>query len=362
MKTLARAFVLLSLAMALWAAPPAWSAYDPLAGGATQLKLDRGFLALLKRNGVELAVRSGARLEGGTISFPVVGGKFDPTSAKGVVEHEGALVFTVGHRSMPLRDLQLKTTQHRSPFSVKAGGGQLKLGSAAKLIVSRRGFADKTAVSGLKLSAKVATRLSKKLRLRAVFKEGQPLGSAVTLARPETVAVRGERKVSLVLDPGFVSKLAQLFVAVNPIFPAEHIGSEFTLPIFGGRIAPDGSVGTIETSGALEALQLGGGQVFWQDSWLDFTTKTAAPEVNVQPAPPYAGKVGRVAIADLGLAGSAVSADPGARTVAIGGVALALQASTATTLNEIFAKPLGRGDIFKAGEPLAALSLTAQAQ
>jgi hypothetical protein len=53
------------------------------------------------------------------------------------------------------------------------------------------------------------------------------------------------------VDPAFVNKLNSLFVAVNPIFPAEHPGS-FDLPIFGGTISPDGSLGRVETKGSLE--------------------------------------------------------------------------------------------------------------
>jgi hypothetical protein len=352
----------LALICLLTLAPLAQADYDPLGSGATKLTLDKGFLALLRQNGVKLSATAPAKLKGTTATFPVSGGKFDPTNAKGTVEHEGALVFEKGNRSLPLSALQLKTTQRHSPFSVKAGGGQLKLAAAKSLAVTREGFGEKVKVRKLSLSAKVATRLAKKLRLKGVFEEGQPLGQALTRARPQTVTVLGQGKAELSLDPTILAKLQSLFVAVNPIFPAEHVGSLFTLPIFGGTIAPDASLGTLETQGSLEFLQLGGGQVFWAEDWLDLDAKTASPEVNVQPSPPYQGKVGRVPIAGLGLTGASISSDPKARTVTVTGASLALQASTAATFNEVFARPQGKEGVFAVGEALGAVSFVAQGQ
>jgi hypothetical protein len=360
MRRLRRPGGLLVLLGLLVMAPVVQANYEPLGSGATRITFDKGFLALLQQNGVKLAAVAPATLKGGVVAFPVSGGKFDPTSAKGTVEHEGMLVFRAGRRKVPLRALQLKTTQRRSPLSVKAGGGQLKLADAAKLVVGREGFGDRVKVSDLTLSAKVAERLGKKLHLHDVFREGQPLGTTLTKARPVTIAVLGKNKASLVLDPGIVAKLQGLFVAVNPIFPAEHIGASFTLPIFGGTIAPDASSGTIETSGALEALQLGGGQVFWQQSSFDLAVHAALPEVNVQPSPPYAGKVGQLPVASLGT--GAIASNPKARTVTIAGASLAMQALTAATFNEVFAKPQGKDNVFQAGEPLGTLSFTAQGQ
>jgi hypothetical protein len=340
--------------------PHARAAYDPIGGGATKLTFDSSFLTVLKQNGVKLSAVAPARLAGGSVTFPVAGGKFDPTSAGGTVEHEGSLVFRAGNRKLPLKALQLKTTQKHSPFSVKAGGSQLKMATAGKLAVARQGFGDRVEVAELDLGAKLATRLGKKLRLKHVFDEGQPLGSARTTVKPETVTLLGRNKVSLALDPGFAAKLASLFVAVNPIFPAEHPG-EFTLPIFGGDLSPNGAKGRVETSGSLEFIQLGGGQVFWADSWLDPVAGTVSPELEVLPAPPYSGKQGRQVVSSFALAGLAVS-NAKARTIAISGASLGLSAATAQTFNEVFAKPQGKENVFAAGEPLGRVSFTAQGQ
>jgi hypothetical protein len=348
------ALTLVAAALLLGAAP-AQADYDPLGSGTTKLTLDKAFLALAKDNGVKLSATAPAKLAGNVLSFPVSGGKFDPTTATGTVEHEGALLFRVGSRSIPVKALQLKTTQRHSPFSAKVGGSQLKLAAAQSMKVTRAGFADKVKVTKLSLAAKLAGRLNKKLRLVDAFAAGQPLGSTQTRANPVTVAIAGGQ-LAFVPDPGFAAKLNGLFVALNPIFPAEHPGA-FTLPIAGGALAPNGSQGRLETLGSLEFLQLGGGQVFWADPLLDFAAATFSPELNIQPSPPYAGKVGAVAVA--GLAGAAFASDPKARTIALQGAALTLSAVSAQAFNEAFAE---RKEVFRPGEALGSLSFTAQGQ
>ncbi len=350
-----------ALAGLLLVAPLAQAAYDPLGSGSTKLTLDKSFLALLKANGVKLSAAAPAKFGGNAVSFPVTAGKFDPTSAKGTLEHEGALVFKAGKRSIPIKALQLKTTQKRSPLSAKVGGSQLKLAQAKSLAVSRQGFGSGVKVSSLTLSSKLATRLGKKLRLKQVFKEGQALGKTQSTANPETVVVLGKNKAELALAPVLAAKLASLFVAVNPVYPAERPGpGQFTLPLFGGTIAPNASLGTIETSGSLEFLQLGGGQLFWGEAGLELATRALTAEVEARPSPPYGGKLGRIGVAKLGP--GLVASDAKARTVSLSGAPLALDAATAQTFNELFAKPQGKDGVFVAGEALGVVSFMAQGQ
>jgi hypothetical protein len=342
-------------------APAAQAAYNPLASGTTKLTLDKGFLKLLKENGVKLTPKQGATLKHGVATFPVSGGKFDPTTSNGFIEHAGALFFGAGSQKVPLTSLQLKTTQKHAPFSAKFGGGQLKMASTAKLTISREGFGDKVAVSTLKLSSKVATRLNKKLRLKNVFKAGLPIGTTITKANPQTVAVAESGKASFVFDPATAAKLQSLFVAINPVFPAEHPGP-FTLPIFTGTISPTASEGTIQTLGSIELVQIGGGQVFLREAWAELGPGAYSPELELAPSPPYPGKQGRAPVGTLSLAGASISADPAARTVGVANAAVSMGANLATAFNEAFAKPIGKSDVFHAGEVLGTVSFVAQAQ
>ncbi len=346
---------------ALTAAPVARATYDPVASGVTVLRLDKDFLGLLRAHGVKLSAREGAAVRGGSLRFPVSGGRFDPTTKKGTVEHGGTVLLQGTGPAVSLKRLQLKTTRPSSPFVVKLGGGQLKLGRAQRLVVGRQGFADKVTTTAVRLSAKFATRLSKRLRIRGAFKAGMLLGTAVTRADPTTVTVLGKGAAQLELDPGIAAKLDDLHVAVNPIFPAEHPGA-FTLPIFGGKLAPGLGAGYVQLQGALELLQLGGGQVIWSEPILDLDTAALSPEVEVKPSPPYAGKAGQLAIAALALPTGATAANPTRRTLSINGGALTLTESTAATFNEVFAKPQGREGVFAAGEPLGRISILAETQ
>jgi hypothetical protein len=355
-------WAILVLAAALLALPASSAAsYDPLGSGVTKLRLDKGFLAALERNGVKLSAQQGATLKNGVVSFPVTAGKFDPTQGKGTVEHEGVLVLKAKRGSASLKKLQLKTTRRSAPLAAKVGGGQLKLGTAKGLRASRDGFGEKLSVPALALADKVAARLNKRLHLQSPLRPGQPLGSTTTTALPQSVAILGSGRTSLELAPGFSSKLDQLHVAVNPIFPAEHPGP-FTFAIFGGRISPDLAAGKLETQGGLEMLQLGGGQVIWREPTVDLEAASFSPEVDLEPSPPYAGKGGPAPVADLALAGAQKGVDPQRRTLSLIGIQVTLPAATAATLNEVFARPQGKDGLFVAGEALGGLSFTAQGQ
>jgi hypothetical protein len=338
--------------------PPTQATYNPLSSGTTKLTFAGPFLKVLSENKVKLSATGGATLKNGTVTFPLSGGKFDPTSANGFLEHAGSLFFKAGPRKVPLSSLQLKTSQRHAPLSAKFGGGQLKVASTPKLTVTREEFGDKVIVKTLALSSKVATRLNKKLGLKGAFEAGQLLGSSVSLANPQTVAISEAGKASFVFDPGIAAKLQSLFVAINPIFPAEHPGP-FTLPIFGGTISTSASEGTVQSLGAIELIQIGGGQVFLREAWVELGSGGYAPELELTPSPPYPGKLGRAPVGALSLAGAAVSADPGARTVSVTGATVLLGANLASAFNDAFAKPLGRGEVFHAGEVLGSLGFVA---
>ena len=80
----------------------AGAAYDPLDSGASKLTLDKTFLNGLKRSGVVVSAVAPARMRGATVTLPVSGGKFDPTTSKGAVKHDGAIVFRAGNHGIPL--------------------------------------------------------------------------------------------------------------------------------------------------------------------------------------------------------------------------------------------------------------------
>jgi hypothetical protein len=351
----------LSLCASCLAAPLAGATYDPIGSGQTTLRLAPSFLATLRANGVKLGAAAAAKLAKGAVSFPVVGGKLDPVSVKGSLEHGGALVFKAGGHSLTMKELQLKTTQASSPLSAKFGGGKLKLAASSKLTTERSGFGLAMKVSTIRLSAKVATRIEKKLGLHGAFTPNQLLGTAVSEAQPATVAIKPAGRAELTIDPAFAAKLAGLFVAVNPIFPTEHPGS-FNFPIGGGTLAlgPGIPASGLKTNGALEFIQVGGGQVFTRELELDLTDSVANGESQLvlsgaAPGPNQGGAV-------FGLGTAVPTTEPTARTIAVSGMALTLEAGTAQAFNEAFCAPIHKPNMFSAGETLGQVSFTAQAE
>jgi len=354
-------FALLSLVLIalLCLVPLASASYDPLGSGATKLTFDRGFLSFLKKNGVTLQAKAPAKLKAGALTLPVSEGEMDPTTGKGEIDQEGVLVFKKGKLAVPFKKLTLKTK--RTPLQAKVGGSQLKVASAKKIASSRDGFGADFSAKGLELTAKVATRLDKKLHLGKAFAEGQPIGSLKAKTQPQTVAILPTNRATLVPDPGFLAKLKSLFVSLNPISPAElSPGPVLSFPIvLGGQLAPDASAGTLRTGGSIEFLQQGAGQIFQHEFWTDLGAKATSAEVDIEPAPTFPGKLGRIGVLGLDMAGSSISPNPKARTIAVSGASLTLTAQTAASFNEAFAE---RKDVFHAGERFGTLSFTAQGQ
>jgi hypothetical protein len=344
----------------LASAVSAQARYDPIGGGSTKLTFAKSFSGLLKANGVKMTATGGATFKAGIATFPVSGGKLEPVAVVGTVEHQGALVFQAGSHSLPLKGLTLKTTQARSPLTAKFGGGRLKIASTATLTSTRSGFGVAATVAQIKLSAKAAMRLDKKLGLRGVFEEGQLLGSSATDAQPETVTVKEGGRAELTLAPEFAAKLSSLFVAVNPVFPAEHLGAPFTLRVIDGQIAPDASSGTLETAGALELIQQDGGQAFFRELAPELGLGSTRSEYQFIPSPTAPGPTLTGPL--LGLGAGTVISEPKARTISVSAAPLPLSASTAQSLNETFAKPQGKSDVFESGEELGAVSFLAEAE
>jgi hypothetical protein len=351
------AIAIACLALGLLACPSAQAAYDPLAGGTAKLSLDPSLAAFLKADGIKLSAKAGAKRKGGAYLLPVSGGNLDPTLGKGEIDTAGTLIFASAKRSVPLRDIRIQTKA--APLLAKVGGSQLKAAQGARLSFERVGFDSELGATHLRLTAKLITRLNKKLRPKLPFKAGQLLGAILSTAKPRLVTIEDRGKATLAFDPAFTAKLDQRFVSLNPVFPAEHVGSTFSLPIaLRGSLSPQGAEGALRTAGAIEMLQLGGGQLFWQEQWLDLGARSDSAEADLEPTPSFPGKLGRVGI--LNLSGGAFSADPKARTLSLGGAQLTLSPEGAAELNQAFGQ--GEAPPFGAGEAAGTLSFAAQGQ
>jgi len=326
---------------------------DPLGSGTTKLSLDPSLSSFLSHNDLKLRAKQGAKRKGKAITLAITGGSMDLAEGKGEIQQVGTLVFEGKRGKVPLRDITIKTK--RTPLIAKVGGGQLKVATAKTISSKRSGFGSTFTAYALTLTAKAATRLNKKLRPEEPFRQGQALGSLTSKPQPSLITIEDQGRATLVFDGAFVQKLEDRFVSLNPIFPAEHQGPTYTMPISaGGMLAPDGSQGTLRTGGAIEALQLHGAQLFWHEIWLDLGAHQGTVEAELLPSPPYPGKSARAALFDL--AQTPVSSDPKSRTISVAGAPLTLNAAGAQELNDAFGE--GKG-LFGVGEAVGAVSFGA---
>jgi len=344
---------LLALLLLLLAPGTVRASFDPVAGGVTRLVLDQRFAAFLRQAGVRISPEAGATKRGRALVFPVSGGRIDPVVGAGEIEQDGALALRGPRGRVLVRKLVVKTAH--APLVAKVGGSQLKLVTSAAIHSGRKGFGAAFNAKRLLLTEKVATRLNKKLRPRQPFAGGQLVGTLGSEAQPLLSAILPTGRATLLFDSAFMAKLDRRFISLNPIFPAEHIGPQFTFPIIaGGALAPGGSTGMLRTGGEVEFFRLGSGQVFWHEPWFDLGTSTTLAEVDAEPAPALPGKLGQVPILDQ--AAGVVSSDPGARSIGVGDIRLALNEATASLFNQAFAEGAGE---YHAGETLGTLSFTA---
>ncbi len=390
--TVAALFALLAFA------PFASAASDPLASGTTTINLNKGFFKKLKKNDVKVLKVSPGKVKNRTVTLPVSGGSLDPTTGQGTVNDSGGFKFKHGKKTAALKNLVLDTT--KKSLSGKLGKKNLKIASVAGITFTREGFGTNVKIGKLKLTGKAAKELNKKLGFggksgnkhkrastssknssssEAVFKANQLMGGSTNATQPSTVAVVPGGNATLKTDLATVKKFGEVLVKFVPIAPATEeelpLPPSFFFPIGGGTIAPNATAGTVQTLGGVKLVQKelepAPGVTFQLSMtlnaiWIDLGTKQATVEVSIdstnQAVVPTPGNVGRSSIADINLTGATISSDPINHTVTVNNASATLQAVTAATLNEVFAKPLKKENVFVAGDPLGTFSFTAHTQ
>jgi len=408
-----RSAVAMVAALAVFLALPAFSsaASDPLASGTTTVNLNKGFVKKLKKSGVKLLKLSPGTVKGRVAKLPISGGSLDPTTGQGIVEHSGGIKFKAGKKNAPVNTLVLDTTT--SSLTAKVAGKRMKFASVKGVTVARNGFGANVSIASLKLTGKAAKQLNKKLGLtghkkskakghkraskviKPPFKGNQVLGASISETQPKTVAVLPGGNATLALSASALQKLRNVgphapgeegpfAVKLSTVAPTTIVSAgpppTLAFPISGGSIAPNASLGILQTSGGLKLVQSleaapppgtrGVTTLTMGNIWVDLGAKTATVEVTIEnPKTPEAnlGNLGRSSIADIQLTGATITSDPVTRTVSVQNASATLQEVTATTLNSVFITPIEKAtgapqEKFAAGDPLGVFSFTAQTQ
>jgi hypothetical protein len=375
----AQRWTLLSIGMAatlvslLLFASAASAARDPIASGATDLHMKKGFMRKLSNAAVSVTGIRGGVTTGNKIGLSTREGMLDPTDAEGHVEAQGGFKLSLGNRGVPIYGLTVNTV--KGAVYATVAKAHMQFATFAKPIVTREGFGANFKATQLVLTEKATRRISNRLGLHGNKRlaAGRTISNLYVSAQPKTVTVLPQG--AAVLTPNaatlgkFAAKGVKLPSGIAPIAPATApTATTLQFPIAGGTLAPDGSGGTLATSGGVQVTKKTetlSPTLKLVNIQIDFGTKVATVELEILPAPPFPGATGRASIADLTLPTGSVVANPGTRQISITGAEAKLQAVAASTLNSVFNQPAPEpppSSNFVVGDPFGTFTLVAQAQ
>lgn len=315
----------------------------PLSGGSTALHLDPATARVLGSAGISVGPVGPSRASGLRVTFPVTGGRIDPSDASGAITHSGGLSFSADRTTVRATDFTVRTTGSRPLLTARVGTARVPLVDLdlEDAVVLRRGPGNvQTWVVRVDATLHpVAARA-----LSGAF--GQRIPAGVRIGRvdmrttPSRIALSGGA-TTLTLDPGTAAALTSLGVAPSLIAPGEPNGDGLAFPITGGTVAAGTFAGAIPHSGGI-ALTAG-----------DTRVELKNFVIVVSDSPRLSAQVGdtdtRVPLAlDL----SDIRAGVSRRTAVVRDARVALTAEAAAALNAAFGVtalteglPLGIADV-----------------
>lgn len=347
---------------------------DPIASGNTDLHMKKGMLRKLGNLGVTVqAIGTGATSSGSKIGLSVRDGMLDPTDVKGFLETRGGFKLQLGNRGVPVTQLTVNTV--KGAVYAKIAKARMQLGILTPPTFAREGFGANFKAVKLSLTEKATRRISNRLGLRGSkrLNPGRVLSNLYSTAQPETVTVLSQGNATLTGNASTLGKFAAKGVKVPEGFTAlapatKPNPTSFAFPIAGGTLAPNASKGMVELAGGVQILKDTDSldpTMRLSDVQVDFAAKAATVQLEILPNPPFPGAAGRTAFVDVVLPPNSVVANPVARTISIQGAEARLQASAASTLNDVFNQPAPAppsSSNFVVGDPLGTFSMELQAR
>jgi len=332
---------------------------EGIAGGTTQVELNRGLFKALKKDDVQLSKVGAGTVGGRFATLPAAGGEFDFVNGSGSFAGDGGFRLRVGRRSAKVTQLSVETL--RGTLRGTVNGTKLLLAAIPRTDFAREGFGAAIATPSLRLTPRASTLLNRKLGLDA-FRPGRPFASVSANLQPGEVQVLSG-SVRFEFDAGTVAKIKSLGFDVQPMESSGGLSDPvFNAPLLAGRIDPamTRTWGMAEGGFRITDPEKPGPTVDWWNLGLSFetgkllTSGLAHTEFGqLAPGPPQP-------LASLNLADASVSVDPVYRTVSITGAKATLEAAAANYINQVFAIDRGKQPVLAAGDPLGAISLTMQ--
>jgi hypothetical protein len=254
----------------------------------------------------------------------VTGGRADPRTLRGSVEHEGGIRFRAGGRSVVLRDPTYRVGR-RSTLTAEVGGDRITVLSLSlrNATVRREGLGARVTGIRANLTSAAARALNAAFDT-TLFRRGLNLGRVSSTVAPAEVLFTGGA-TALAVEPAAAQALTGLGVALAPVDPAQaREDGRVAFPITGGRVNAETLAGAIRHSGGL-ALTAGSTRV----ELTDF-------EIEIDESPSLFGRVGGQRVELFTLDVGSVTREVQGRRVTVGGVVLRLTAGAAQALNGAF--------------------------
>jgi hypothetical protein len=305
------------------AAPAPAAADVRLAGGTTALTLDAGVARALSGAGIAVSPIRPAAVRGGAVAFPITGGRIDPATAAGTIEHSGGLRIAAGRTVVRLTRFTVRVGR-TSTLTASVGNARvpiLRL-DTSRARITRSGLATNVAGVRALLTAQAARALNTAFDTH-LFRGGLAIGSVRVNAQPAEIELTGGA-TTLAVDAGAASALQSLGVTPAPIAPATAGQPGLRFPISGGTVNARTLAGEITHRGGISLTR--GGTVV---RLTDFT-------IAVDRTPSLSAEVGgsRVEILSLDLAGARTRV--AGRNVTVSGVVAKLTGAAAGALNQAF--------------------------
>jgi hypothetical protein len=325
------------------AAPSASGAQAGVAGGVTNLHLDRGTAAALGDLGVSVAPVGPARAAGTRVSFPITGGRLDPQTAAGRVNHSGGLALSAGGTTVRLTNFIVRTDRDRPILTAAAGNARIPLLAldTSDAVVLRRG-PGQVGTWVVRVNATLTPQATR--AINAAFGSQLPAGVRIgrvdLRSQPAAVQLSGGA-TTLALDPGTAAALTGLGVTPSVVAPGTASAAGLGFPVTGGRLAAGTFAGRISHSGGI-ALTAGATRVELRDLVINVT---ASPNLTAL----VGGTTTRVPLT-VDLSGARVGLSR--RTAVVRDARVLLTDASASALNQAFGTtaltaglPLGVADV-----------------
>lgn len=351
--------VLAGLLLALALAPRASA--ELVESGRTRLQLNRGLFAQFEDEGIRVAKVKQGKVAGRLVTLPVEGGLIEPASGSGWVDSAGGFRLRSGKRVARLTEISVNTA--KKGVWAKLDGKRSKIAAFEDPGFSRAGFGGTIQVRPLKLNAKAAEQLNRRLGLDGVFRPGRAFATVASTYRPEWVQV-AKGSLQLSFDQGLLDKLKSVEIEPRP-FEMTSTGPSplvYSAPLIGGSIYPtqSRSSGFAEGGFRLSKPEAPGPVITVANIGVSFESNSLSNSIQLHTESGQLGTVPPGPFATVDLGGATVQLDPSARSLTVTNARAILGAGGAELINREFAAPKGKAPLVAAGDPLGTISATLQ--